>query len=187
MQPLKFIINFYFNPGTNFASFLTARTQILLDLISFNCMKLATVYFKFLLKIHCISSAIGIFTVGIIGIITICCYTGLLIYTTYHDCDPYLSGRITDYDQLLPYFMMQTVGNLNGLPGLFMAGIFSAALRYTSINFSALNTSPIYCYFTSVLCQRSWILCRPWSWRTSCSVAAAWSFQTGGSRWSQKG
>jgi hypothetical protein len=37
---------------------------------------------------------------------------------------------IEDYDQLLPHFMMQTVGHLHGLPGLFMAGIFSAALRY---------------------------------------------------------
>ncbi|XP_065351696.1 sodium-coupled monocarboxylate transporter 1 [Cloeon dipterum] len=83
--------------------------------------------------------AIGIFTVGIIGIVTICCYTGLLIYATYHKCDPLLSEQISDYDQLLPHFMMQTVGQLKGLPGLFMAGIFSAALSSLS---TILNSLP---------------------------------------------
>lgn len=32
-------------------------------------------------------------------------------------------------DQLFPFYVMQTVGNLRGIPGLFIAGIFGAALR----------------------------------------------------------
>lgn len=32
-------------------------------------------------------------------------------------------------DQLFPFYVMQTVGKLRGVPGLFIAGIFGAALR----------------------------------------------------------
>lgn len=33
-------------------------------------------------------------------------------------------------DQLFPAYVMQTVGNYRGIPGLFIAGVFGAALRY---------------------------------------------------------
>jgi hypothetical protein len=32
-------------------------------------------------------------------------------------------------DQLFPRFVMDTLGNYPGVPGLFVAGIFSGALR----------------------------------------------------------
>lgn len=33
-------------------------------------------------------------------------------------------------DQLFPLFVMDTLGHIPGVPGLFVAGIFSGALRY---------------------------------------------------------
>lgn len=33
-------------------------------------------------------------------------------------------------DQLLPLFVLETAGHIPGLSGLFVAGVFSAALRY---------------------------------------------------------
>lgn len=32
-------------------------------------------------------------------------------------------------DQLFPVYVMQTIGKYRGIPGLFIAGIFGAALR----------------------------------------------------------
>ena len=79
-------------------------------------------------------------------------YLGLVIYTKYKDCDPVSAGVGHDHanvhvlivelnisifwvkyvktiDQLLPLFVMDTLGQYPGIPGLFVAGIYSASLR----------------------------------------------------------
>lgn len=38
--------------------------------------------------------------------------------------------QIRKPDQLLPYFVMESSHAIPGLPGLFVSGVFSAALRY---------------------------------------------------------
>lgn len=70
---------------------------------------------------------------GVSVFVTICCYTGLLVYTTYVTCDPLQSELVKADDQLLPVFVMQTVGHLQGVPGLFIAGVFGAALSSLSV------------------------------------------------------
>lgn len=67
---------------------------------------------------------------GILIIVSFCCYTGLVIYATFATCDPLATGAIRKYDQLLPYFVMTITGSIPALPGIFMSGVFSAALRY---------------------------------------------------------
>lgn len=54
------------------------------------------------------------------------------MYAYFKDCDPVLSGQIDKMDQLLPYFMMKTLSTMPGVPGLFIAGIFSGALSSVS-------------------------------------------------------
>lgn len=44
-------------------------------------------------------------------------------------------------DQLFPLFVMDTLGNVPGVPGLFVAGIFSGALRYRYVSISLLGQS----------------------------------------------
>lgn len=60
---------------------------------------------------------------------SVCCYDGVLIYAHFWDCDPKTAGIVETDDQLFPVYVMQTVGKYRGIPGLFVAGIFGAALR----------------------------------------------------------
>ncbi|XP_067005476.2 sodium-coupled monocarboxylate transporter 1 [Anabrus simplex] len=81
--------------------------------------------------------AISIFVAGSLTLIMICCYCGLLIYATYYDCDPLTTKLAAAKDQLLPLMVMRTLGEYAGLPGCFVAGVFSAALSSMS---TALNS-----------------------------------------------
>nr|CAD7194225.1 unnamed protein product [Timema douglasi] len=65
---------------------------------------------------------------GLVLIFTINFYTGMIMYSEYHSCDPLKIEVITDTDQLLPLFVMNSMGHLKGVPGFFVAGIFSASL-----------------------------------------------------------
>ncbi|KAI4466170.1 sodium-coupled monocarboxylate transporter [Holotrichia oblita] len=80
-----------------------------------------------------VARSVAIFTVGVSVFVSVCCFTGLIIYATYFDCDPLTAGRIRANDQLLPLFVMETVGHLRGVPGLFIAGVFGAALSSLSV------------------------------------------------------
>ncbi|KAH8237975.1 hypothetical protein KR032_009371, partial [Drosophila birchii] len=78
-------------------------------------------------------ASMAIFTIGVTAFVSVCCYVGLLIFEMYKDCDPLSAGMITHDDQLLPLFVMQSVGHIYGMPGLFIAGIFGAALSSLSV------------------------------------------------------
>lgn len=77
--------------------------------------------------------AIAIFTVGIILFVSVCCYAGLLIYAKYWKCDPQTSGMVKRDDQLFAIYVMETVGEWKGVAGLFIAGVFGAALSSLSV------------------------------------------------------
>lgn len=81
--------------------------------------------------------SVCIFVVGLSVIKLISCFGGLIIYTKYQACDPVKSRQIEKLDQVLPFFVMDVASKIPGLPGLFIAGIFSAALSSMS---SSLNT-----------------------------------------------
>lgn len=77
--------------------------------------------------------AISIFTVGIILFVSACCYAGLLIYAKYWKCDPLTNKMIRRDDQLFAIYVMETVGEWKGVAGLFIAGVFGAALSSLSV------------------------------------------------------
>lgn len=64
-------------------------------------------------------------------------FSGLAIYYYYSTCDPLKQGRIKVRDQTMPLFVVDAMGDLPGLPGLFVSGIFSASLSSVS---AALNS-----------------------------------------------
>ncbi|XP_043249567.1 sodium-coupled monocarboxylate transporter 1-like isoform X2 [Colletes gigas] len=85
------------------------------------------------------NATIVIMTIGIIIIVSLSCYTGLVIFAAFYDCDPVTTKRIRKPDQLLPYFVMEMTGSIPGLPGLFVAGVFSAALSTMSTGLNSMS------------------------------------------------
>ncbi|KAK2185126.1 hypothetical protein NP493_246g03057 [Ridgeia piscesae] len=67
-----------------------------------------------------------------LGMTTLFAITGLVLFATYHKCDPFLAGRITKRDQMMPLLVVETLGHLPGFSGLFMACLCSAAISSTS-------------------------------------------------------
>lgn len=83
--------------------------------------------------------ALWIFIIGVTFFILICCYSGLLVYATYHDCDPLTTKLAKAKDQLLPLLVMKVLGDYPGMPGLFVAGVFSAALSSLSTGLNSMS------------------------------------------------
>ncbi|XP_043659860.1 sodium-coupled monocarboxylate transporter 1 [Drosophila teissieri] len=83
--------------------------------------------------------AIWTFIAGVLAFLMICGYTGLLIYATYSQCDPLETKLAQRNDQLLPLLVMETLGSYPGLPGVFVAGVFSAALSSLSTGLNSLS------------------------------------------------
>lgn len=83
-------------------------------------------------------AAIYINIPGVMINISLSCLAGLVIYAHYVDCDPLKAGKISNPDQLVPYFVMKTMNAVPGLPGLFVACVFSSALSTLSSGFNSL-------------------------------------------------
>ena len=65
-----------------------------------------------------------------------------MVFAYYHDCDPIGSRQVEKKDQIFPLFVMQVMGDIPGVPGLFVAGVFSGALSTVS---SGLNSLAAVC------------------------------------------
>lgn len=79
--------------------------------------------------IYFIYRAVWGFLGGVIFIVSMCSYCGLLAYARYYECDPLNSKLALAKDQLLPLLVMDVLQEWKGMPGIFVAGVFSAALR----------------------------------------------------------
>uniref|UniRef100_A0A1B0DBD6 Sodium/solute symporter n=1 Tax=Phlebotomus papatasi TaxID=29031 RepID=A0A1B0DBD6_PHLPP len=80
---------------------------------------------------------VWIFGIGHIIIKLCSVYNGLIVYGKYEDCDPVSDGRVKKADQVFAYYVLDVASSIPGLSGLFVAGIFSAALSSMS---SCMNT-----------------------------------------------
>lgn len=79
---------------------------------------------------------------GLIIIVTLCCLDGLVIFAVYSECDLRVQKLITSNDQTLPFFVIDKLGHLKGLPGMFTACLYAGALSTAS---SALNAMALVC------------------------------------------
>ncbi|XP_055642492.1 sodium-coupled monocarboxylate transporter 1-like [Toxorhynchites rutilus septentrionalis] len=82
-------------------------------------------------------NSLKIYVIGLIVINSLACFLGLLMYAHYETCDPMATKQIEKLDQVVPFYVMNVGSKIPGLPGLFIAGVFSAALSTMS---STLNT-----------------------------------------------
>ncbi|CAH0547666.1 unnamed protein product [Brassicogethes aeneus] len=80
-----------------------------------------------------------LFSVGMSLVLFFTVSMGLIMYTRYKDCDPHTQGYIEKIDQMLPYYVLDVAGSIPGLPGLFIAGIFCAALSTLSATLNCLS------------------------------------------------
>lgn len=96
-------------------------------------------------------SALWLFILGVLVLLAMCCYCGLLIYATYHECDPLTTKLAKAKDQLLPLLVMDILGSYPGLPGLFVAGVFSAALSSLSTGLNSLSAVVLEDFFKTLV------------------------------------
>ncbi|XP_017285428.1 sodium-coupled monocarboxylate transporter 1 [Kryptolebias marmoratus] len=65
-------------------------------------------------------------------------FAGLCLYSVYKSCDPWTAGLVSSPDQLIPHMVMHIFTNNPGLPGLFLAAVYSGSLSTVSSCISAL-------------------------------------------------
>lgn len=82
--------------------------------------------------------ALFINAVGAALIIILCSFIGIILYAFYADCDPLNSKQVSDADQIFPFFVMEVLSDKPGLPGVFLACIFSGSLSTVSSGLNSL-------------------------------------------------
>lgn len=87
-------------------------------------------------------------------------FIGCIIYAKYENCDPLESGQVDKIDQIMSLFVLDIMGNLHGLPGLFLAAAFSATLSTVAGGLNAMAPvylsdfiAPAYQHFTGIILQ----------------------------------
>jgi len=65
-------------------------------------------------------------------------WLGMVLYAVYAECDPITAKQVRTRDQVLPLLVLHVAGDIPGLPGLFMAGVFSGSLSSISSGLNSL-------------------------------------------------
>lgn len=80
-------------------------------------------------------------------------------------------GKIKSQDQLLPFYLMDALGHLPGVPGLIVAGVFCASLSAISATMNSMTTITVEDYIKvskgNVLLQR--VAWQHWISTTTCA------------------
>ncbi|CAH2011660.1 unnamed protein product [Acanthoscelides obtectus] len=88
---------------------------------------------------------------GLIIIYSVNFYTGMIMVAHYKDCDPIKSGEIRAADEILPLYVISTMGHLKGVTGFFVAGIFAASLGTVASALNSLSAVTIQDFLHSAL------------------------------------
>ncbi|XP_067679207.1 sodium-coupled monocarboxylate transporter 1-like [Haliotis asinina] len=80
---------------------------------------------------------IGLFCSPIFGVLCVLCGLVAYGYYDYKRCDPVSSNQIDNINQVLPFLTIDIFRNLPGMPGVFLAALYSASLSSLSSGLSA--------------------------------------------------
>ncbi|CAF2576719.1 unnamed protein product [Rotaria sp. Silwood2] len=83
--------------------------------------------------------ALFINAAGAAIVIILSSFIGIILYAYYANCDPLTAKQVSDVDQIFPYFVMEVLSDKPGLPGVFLACIFSGSLSTISSGLNSLS------------------------------------------------
>ncbi|XP_017052606.1 sodium-coupled monocarboxylate transporter 1 isoform X1 [Drosophila ficusphila] len=86
-----------------------------------------------------VKKALILSLVGLLMVMLMCVYIGMLAFAEFYHCDPITTGLARAKDQVIPLYVVKNIGHIPGLVGLFVAGVFSAALSSLSTALNALS------------------------------------------------
>ena len=86
-------------------------------------------------KIAVMVNYAGIFVLNSLAVLC-----GVVMYGYYHNCDPLSQSgtKVKRADQLMPYLVLELFKHAPGMPGLFVAAVFSGSLSTVSTAITAL-------------------------------------------------
>jgi Na+/proline symporter len=76
---------------------------------------------------------------GLVLIVTLTVLIGVVMFAFYSQCHPVSYGIVNKNDQLLPLFVLDTLGTVPGLSGVFIACVFSGGLSTISSGLNAMS------------------------------------------------
>uniref|UniRef100_A0A914WKI0 Sodium-coupled monocarboxylate transporter 1 n=1 Tax=Plectus sambesii TaxID=2011161 RepID=A0A914WKI0_9BILA len=82
---------------------------------------------------------IGITVPAFLILGSMCCYIGVVMLAYFYYCNPIESGEIESQDQLVILFAAKVLGFFPGLPGLFLACLFSGTLSTISSGINSMT------------------------------------------------
>ncbi|EDV53601.2 uncharacterized protein Dere_GG11440 [Drosophila erecta] len=86
-----------------------------------------------------VGKALVLSLIGFMLVMLMCVYIGMLAFAEFYHCDPITTGLARAKDQVIPLYVVKNVGHIPGLVGLFVAGVFSAALSSLSTALNSLS------------------------------------------------
>ncbi|TDG45722.1 hypothetical protein AWZ03_007860 [Drosophila navojoa] len=105
-----------------------------------NCINQTAVQrFMTLPNVRAVKQALVLSLIGFMLVMAMCIYLGVLAFAAYYHCDPITTGLARAKDQVIPLYVMQSAGMVPGIVGLFVAGVFSAALSSLSTALNSLS------------------------------------------------
>ncbi|KAH8310912.1 hypothetical protein KR044_003467 [Drosophila immigrans] len=129
---------FTFDPRVRMSAFAVFVGYTAHSTYNLGCNQIITQRYMSLPGVKEMKQASFLFIAGLIALTAICLYNGVLLFATYHDCDPLTTKLAKAKDQLVPLLVMDTLSSIPGLSGMFVAGVFSAALSSLSTGLNSL-------------------------------------------------